>query len=122
MNSGLEQALIVLTYTTMIMLVIISAFLVKLLVDFSNLIKSKHDLVLLLNHELEPTLKELKKALDNINSVAESADKQVSAMKNALNGAVSTAAVAIGKARGFSFSFADGIVAGLKLFMKTGKR
>jgi len=63
MNSGLEQALIVLTYTTIIMLVIISAFLVKLLVDFSNLIKSKHDLVLLLNHELEPTLKELKKPL-----------------------------------------------------------
>jgi hypothetical protein len=119
MNSGLEQSLMVLVYTTIIMLVIMSAFFVKLLVDCSNLMRTAHELTLLLNHELEPTLKELKKALDNINSVAETTNKQVGAIKNVFNGAVNSTTSAIIKARGLSFSFLDGIVTGLKLFRKS---
>ena len=101
------------------MLVVISAFFVKLLVDCSSLMRTAHELTLLLNHELEPTLKELKKALDNINTVAETADKQVNAMKTAFNGAVNSATDALIKAKGLSLSFFDGIVTGLKLFRKS---
>ena len=69
LSQNTEQLLTLLIWTTMIVLIIITVFLIKLLIDMSNLVRSSQNIITIVKHEIEPTLRELKRALININSI-----------------------------------------------------
>jgi len=85
LSLNIQQPLVLLIYTTTIILIIVTVFLVKLLLDLTNLVKSMQGLAGSVKHELEPTIKELKRALININSVTSNADMQVNNLNSTLN-------------------------------------
>lgn len=69
-------------------------FLVKLLADLSSLVKSIQSMIGIVKHELEPTIREFKRALVNINSIATNSEtgnvvKSLSSGINALSGSTS---------------------------------
>lgn len=122
MDSGLETALIFLVYTSIIFLVLIGIFLAKLLYDFSDLMKSVKDVVAVVNNEIEPTLAELKKALDSINSIATSTDKHVSALKDTVSKGFEIAYNATSKLKGLTVTALGGLLAGVKLLSSFKKK
>ncbi|MDD3593580.1 MAG: DUF948 domain-containing protein [Candidatus Gastranaerophilales bacterium] len=116
--NGLDTALTFLAYTCVILFTLLTGFIIKLAVDLMGLIKSYRELADTINEELEPTLTELKKALDNINSLALATDKQFSAIKTSLGSAYNLAYAVGTKVTGGAFSLLSGFLAGLKLFLK----
>ena len=65
----LDQALIFFAYTTTVVVVVVSVFLIKLLIELSELAKISQKVAYMLKNEFEPTVIELQKALKTINSV-----------------------------------------------------
>lgn len=118
MTTSLEVSIIFLIFTTTIIGVIVGVFLIKLLIDLSKLTVNLDDVTTLVKKELEPTLKELKEALNNLNSLAKSADKQVDVAKKVLAGLVGASGLAFGGLKNISGGFFKGILAGLKFFRK----
>ncbi len=84
MAPNVAESLQVLIYVSLILILIIGIFLIKLLLDTSNLIKSMQDFVKVTQTELEPTIKEIQGTLVNINSISSSVNKQVSSLSNGL--------------------------------------
>ena len=125
LSLNIQQPLVLLIYTTTIILIIVTVFLVKLLVDLTSLAKSMQGLAGSVKHELEPTIKELKRALININSVTSSADFQVNNINNSLNKGldiISTSTKGIfGRARILTSSLKNGISAALQTLVQEKK-
>lgn len=118
MTTALEISLIFLIFSTIIIGVIVSVFLIKLLIDLSKLTVNLDETTTLVKREIEPTLKEIKQALNNINSIAQSADKQFNVAKKVLSGVLGASGIALGGLKTISGGFLKGILAGLKLFKK----
>jgi len=125
LSLNIQQPLVLLIYTTTIILIIVTVFLVKLLVDLTSLAKSMQGLAGSVKHELEPTIKELKRALININSVTSSADFQVNNINNRLNKGldiISTSTKGIfGRARILTSSLKNGISVALQTLVQEKK-
>jgi len=122
LSQNAQQSLEFLIYATIIMLIIITVFLVKLLADLSSLAKSTQSLVAVVKHDLGPTMKELKRALININSITNSTTTQFSSLNTALNDSLnilshSSKGVASGAKVLFS-SLKRGVLTGLKVFLE----
>lgn len=81
---ALNQGLTFLAWASGIVIVVVAGFLVKLLIDLSDLAKSLNSTSNMLNNELRPTLKELNETLGAINSVVKSTDKGVDNFKSAV--------------------------------------
>ncbi len=118
MTTTLEVSLMFLIFTTIILGVIVTVFLVKFLMDLSRLTTNVDEVTTIVKQEIEPTLKELKDTLGNINSIAKSADKQVDFIKKALSAAVGAGGLAFCGLKNVSGGFFKGLSAGLKLFKK----
>jgi hypothetical protein len=121
LSPNLQQALTFLAYTSIAILIILTVFIIRLLMDLSNLAKSLHNLSIIVGYELEPLIKELKKILENINSVANGADKQVDNIKKLLTGLIVPMSDFVEKAKGLSSGLLGGLIAGLKIFLKDKK-
>jgi predicted PurR-regulated permease PerM len=78
----LQQSLIFFAYTTTVVLVVIAFYLIKLLIELSQLTKTSQDIAALVKQELEPTITELQLALKNVNAIASTADEKGEAIKN----------------------------------------
>lgn len=118
MSTALEISLIFLIFTTIIIGIIIAVFLIKLLIDVSKLTVNLDEVTTLVKREIEPTLNEIKQALNNLNSLAKSADKQFDVAKKVLSGVIGASGIALGGLKTISGGFLKGILAGLKLFKK----
>lgn len=118
MSTALEVSLIFLIFTTIIIGVIVTVFLIKLLIDLSKLTVNLDEVTTLVKREVEPTLKEIKEALNNINTLAKSADKQFDVAKKILSGVLGASGMALGGLKTISGGFMKGILAGFKLFRK----
>jgi len=122
LSQNAQQALEFLIYATIIMLIIITVFLVKLLADLSSLAKSLQSLAAIVKHDLGPTMKELKRALININSLTNSTTTQFSSLNTALNEGInilsSSSRGVVSKARVVVSSLKRGVLAGLKALME----
>ena len=120
LSTSIQQPLEFLIYSTIIMFIIITVFLVKLLADLSSLTKSLQSLTSAVRHELEPTLKEFQRALKNINSLANGADKQVNNLNKSLNLGIdvlsSSTVDILGKAKILTSALKQGLLIGLKVF------
>lgn len=126
LSQNIQQPLEFMIYTTIVMFIFISVFLIKLLIDLSNLVKSLQILSNLFKREIEPTLKELKYTLANINSIALSMDGKVSKINDALNtgmNAFSDSAENIANRTKIVFSSVkEGLLAGLKILLESKKK
>ena len=118
----MEDALII---SQMFLCIILAIFLVALLVqlcpllsDIKDLVKTAKTLCDTVQNEIEPTLTELKKALESVNSLATGVDKNVNAFKSSFSNAYGIAFNAASKIKGISTSFLGGLITALKLFFK----
>ena len=118
MSTTLEVSLMFLIFTTIILGVVITVFLVKFIIDLSKLTTNLDEVTTVVKQEIEPTLKELKETLNNINSIAKSADKQMDFVKKALSAALGAGGIAFCGIKNISGGFFKGLSAGLKLFRK----
>lgn len=84
MTPDVAESLQVLIYVSLALILIIGIFLIKLLLDTSNLVNSIQDFVKVTQSELEPTIKEIQGTLVNINSISSNVNRQVSSLSNGL--------------------------------------
>jgi hypothetical protein len=125
LSQNFQQSLNLLIYSSIIMLIITTVFLVKLLADLSNLAKSLQNLSIILKHELGPTLKEFKRAVININSLASGAGTQLDDFNRTVAGGIGalsgTTKDMFGKSRVILDSVRQGILTGLRVLFE-GKK
>lgn len=118
----LNHGLTFLAVATGIIIVVVSGFLIKLLIDLSKLTKNIDETTTVVKTEIEPTLRELNNALKSINSIAQNADKQVDSLGKFLETAIGAGAIAFTRAKKLSGGLLKGFVQGLatiiKLFLK----
>ncbi len=70
------QPLELLIYVSLVLILITGVFLIKLLLDMSNLVNSLQDFVKVTQAELEPAIKEINGTLTNINNISSSINNQ----------------------------------------------
>lgn len=118
----LNHGLTFLAIATAIILVVVGGFLVKLLIDLSKLVKNIDETTVIVKSEIKPTLHELNKALQSINSIAQNADKQVDSLTKFFETAFEASTLALTRAKKLSGGLIKGFVKGLftiiKFFLK----
>ncbi len=117
-SSTVQTGLVVLIYTTAILLTLITIFLIKLIYTSTKLAKTLSLTSEMINKELEPTLQELKETLGSINSIAKNADSQISKVKGAFENFMCVPFRVGQKMRGLFEGLREGLSAGIKLFRK----
>lgn len=118
----LNHGLTFLAVATGIILIVVGGFLVKLLVDLSNLTKNLDETTAIIKAEIKPTFEEFNKALTSLSSIAQNADKQVDSLSNLLENLFGASAIMFSRARKLSGGIIKNVVKGLvtvvKLFLK----
>jgi len=74
------EPLQILIYISIVLLLIIGIFLIKLLLDTSNLVNSLQDFIKVTHAELEPAIKEINGTLSNINNISSSVNNQLNSL------------------------------------------
>lgn len=118
MDSTVQIGLVILIYTTVILLVLIGIFLIKLLYTSTKLTKVLSKTSEMINQELEPTLKELKETLGSVNSIAKNANERMGQIGGAFDKIMSVPFRVGQKMRGLLSGLVEGVSAGIKLFRK----
>lgn len=118
MEEGLQTALMFLSYTCIILFTVLTVFIIMLVKDLMELVKSYKTLADTVQKEIYPTLDEIKKALEGINALATGVDKHLSAVKSSFSTAYNVAYNAASKFKGASIALIGGLLAGLKFFLK----
>jgi len=102
---ALNHGLTFLVWATGIILIIVAAFLIKLLIDLSTLIKNINQTSTMLNTELKPTLDELHETLQSVNSIIKNTDNNMISIKGAVENT-------FGKTKAFTGSLFSGVIKG----------
>jgi predicted PurR-regulated permease PerM len=115
-----------LIFTAIVLVIILLAFLIKLVIDLSGLLKSLDNFVRVTQTELEPTIKEIKVTLENINNISLSITNQVNSLnigvKKGVNNIKDVSAVLAGKTRVFGSLLKDGIITGLHYLISSKRK
>lgn len=118
----LYQGLTFLAVSTGIIFTVICIFLVKLLIDLSKLTKNIDETTTIVKSEIKPTMDEFNNALKSINSIAQTADKQVDSLSKLFESIMGVSTLAYTRAKKLSGGLVKGIVQGLvaaiKFFVK----
>lgn len=118
MDSTVQISLTVLIYITAILLVLIAAFLIKLIHTSTALAKNLSKTSEMINQELEPTLAELKQTLGSINSIVKNADDGIEKVKGTMDKVLCVPFMIGQKMRGLFSGLKEGLSLGIKLFRK----
>ena len=118
MEQGLSTALTFLSYTCIILFTVLAVFIIMLLKDVMDLVKSYTRLSETVQKEIQPTLEEIKKALAGINGLASGVDKQITSVKNSFSSAYNVAYNAASKVRSAVVAVFGGIIKGIKFILK----
>lgn len=78
------QPLELLIYVSLVLVLIIGVFLIKLLLDMSNLVNSLQDFVKVTQAELEPAIKEINGTLTNVNKISSRITDQIDGINSGL--------------------------------------
>ncbi len=84
-TADVTGSLQVLIYVSVVLLLIIGVFLIKLLLDASNLVNSMQDFIKVTQTELEPTIKEFQGTLVNINSISSNVNRQINSLSDGID-------------------------------------
>jgi len=118
MEDILTVLLIILVATCIPLVILITIFGLMLFMDLRELAKSYTRLSNTIEKEINPTLEEIKKALESINGLASGVDKQITTVKSSISNAYNIAFCATSKLKGLFAPILGGFVAGYKLFRK----
>ena len=113
-----DIGLATLIWVSVIAIFTIGGFLVKLLFDLSKLVQSATNTSDTIREELEPTLEELKKAADSINSIASGVNEQFSGLQGAIRKIFDITSGVKTKLHGMLDGLIKGFSMGLKIFKK----
>lgn len=112
---ALNHGLTFLAWVSGILLIVITCFLVKLLIDLSTLVKNVNQTSIMLNTELKPTLDELHDTLQSLNNIIKNTDNNMVSIKDAVE-------TTFGKTKAITGSLFSGVMKGFgtvwKLFSK----
>lgn len=121
-ETAVNNGLIFLIYTTGIVLILISVFLIKVLIDLSKFVKNLDSTLNIVKNELEPTLIDLKASLKSITAFVKSTDEKVDTFKKALTDTLGIGITAATKIKNVSGAIITGAMKGFitayKLFSK----
>lgn len=112
---ALNHGLTFLAWATGIIVIVVGAFLVKLLFDLSVLTKNLNETSIIVNTEIKPTLHGINETLATINSIVKSTDKGVGDFKTAIGKVADKAKVVSSTLLG---GLLNGFVTAYKLFKK----
>lgn len=112
MSQTLEVVLIVL----ILWVIIVLGFLLKLIIDSIKLVQNLDETTTMVKKEVEPTLKELSKTLENVNSLGQGADKQIIQVRKVLSSFIGIGSIVLGGFKNVAGGFIKGVVEGVKLF------
>ena len=112
MSAALEVALLVL----IIAVIVVLGFLLKLIIDSTKLVQNLDETTTMIKNEVEPTLKELVKTLENLNSLADGTDKQLSKLRKLLSSLLGFGSVTLGGVKNIAGGFFKGFIEGIKFF------
>lgn len=114
MSPTLEIALLFL----IIAVIIVLGFLIKLIIDSIKLVQNIDETTTIVKNEIEPTLKELNKTLENINSLTNDTDNKINQIRKILTGTLGIGSFALGGVRNITGGFFKGLIEGIKFFSK----
>ncbi|MBQ2871058.1 DUF948 domain-containing protein [bacterium] len=118
MSPILEQGLIILVFTAIVVLIVLAVFIVRVLINASILAENINKTTDMLNNELEPTIKELNQVLSHVNKFADSADTQMTNAHKLISKVMGVTGIAMSGLKSFSGSFLKGFISAAKLFIK----
>ena len=111
MSPTLEIALLFL----IIAVIIVFGFLIKLIIDSIKLVQNLDETTTIVKNEIEPTIKELKKTLENLNSLTEGTNNQINQVRKILAGLLGVGSFALGGMKNITGGFFKGVMEGIKL-------
>ena len=114
MSPTLEIALLFL----IVAVIIVLGFLIKLIIDSIKLVKNLDETATIVKNEIEPTLKELNKTLENLNSLTDGTNSQINQLRKTLAGILGVGSFALGGMRNITGGFFKGVLEGIKFFIK----
>lgn len=118
----LYHGLTFLAVSTGLIIVVIGVFLAIFIKNLTKLTKNLDETTTIVNSELKPTLDEFKDALKSINSIAQTADKQVDSLAKIMENVIGVSTLAYARAKklsgGLLKGFVQGVIAMVKLFIK----
>ena len=125
LSQNAQQSIVFLVYASTLLLVIIGVVFIKLMLDVSTLVKSLQKIMIIIKPEIGPTIKELKRTLININSLANKTDTQFQDINKAISNTISAFSGSgqgfPGKAKFVLSSLKKGVLAGFKVFLEGNK-
>lgn len=118
----LYHGLTFLAVATGIIVIVIGVFLVIFIKNLTKLTQNLDETTTIVNSELKSTLDEFKDALKSINSIAQTADKQVDSLAKIMENVIGVSTLAYTRAKKLSGGLVKGLMQGLitvfKMFMK----
>lgn len=114
MSATLEVAVLFL----IIAVIIVLGFLLKLIIDSIKLVQNLDETTTIVKKEIEPTLQELNKTLENINSITADADKQLIQVRKIISSLLGIGSVTLGGMKNITGGFFKGVIEGIKFFTK----
>lgn len=118
MDQTLEIYICIFITVTVVLLIIVSVFFVKLIIELSRLTNNLNDITTVIKSDIEPTIKEMKTTLQSINSIIRVTDKNVSNFGSLASKVLGAGSVAISGIKGLTGSFWKGLSAGMNMFHK----
>lgn len=114
MSSTIEVAVLFL----IIAVIVVLGFLLKLIIDSIKLVQNLDETTTIIKKEVEPTLKELTKTLENLNSLSNSVDSKFTQTRKILSSFLGVGSIALGGFKNVAGGFLKGFIEGIKLFTK----
>ena len=99
-----------------IAVIIVLGFLLKLIIDSIKLVQNLDETTTIVKNEIEPTIKELNKTLENLNSLTEGADRQIVLVRKLLSSILGIGSFALGGMKNITGGFFKGVMEGIKFF------
>ena len=112
---ALNNGLTFLAWATGIVVLVVGGFLIKLLIDLSDLKKSLKETLVIVNTELKPTLNSINETLTSVNEIIKNTDKGVGDFKSAIGKIVDKTKTISGSVLG---GMLNGFATVYKLFKK----
>jgi len=114
----LDVAVLTLICVTIVVLIVVSVFLVKLLIDLSKLTKNIDETVTITRNELLPTVRKVNHIVDLVSNIVEGTEKQYTIVKNALTSGIGSISKVMTRTKGLFGGLVSGLLAGMKLFKR----
>ncbi len=114
----MDTNLVILIWVSIVAIVVVCGFLIKLIIDLSKLIQSMTQASNMIQEELEPTLKELNEAAESVKSIAGVTKEQAENFQKTIKNIMGATSVVGHKVQGLFDGIIKGLSFGFKLFKK----